>query len=191
MQVKHDENGIHVEIADQGNIFNPLQERTTSLAGDQDNGFGWYIIHEIADQVAFAPKQSKEGWNHLHLFKKYIQEGKQMHLAHSTQENVLIITPEGNSLDANDAADFKDKVSHLITTTDRQQVIFDLSHVQFVDSSGLGVFLSILRLLHKSGGELKLVHLNKSVRTMFELVSMHKIFEIYNTTDEAVRSFNI
>ena len=31
--------------------------------------------------------------------------------------------------------------------------------------------------------------MNKPVRTMFELVSMHKIFEIFNSTDDAVKSF--
>jgi anti-anti-sigma factor len=112
-----------------------------------------------------------------------------MLFAHSTQNNVLIITPEGESLDAQVSPLFKEKVVDLIANNPLNQVVFDLHTLRFIDSSGLGTFLSVLRTLHRKGGELKLACLNKPVLTMFELVSMHKVFEIFNTTEEAVRSF--
>ena len=102
----------------------------------------------------------------------------------------LIITPERESLDAHDAPEFKEKVIDLIEANSLIRVVFDLHQMQFIDSSGLGSFLSVLRVLHSHGGELKLACMNKPVRTMFELVSMHKIFEIFNTKEDAIRSFS-
>ncbi|MBI3736649.1 STAS domain-containing protein, partial [Candidatus Sumerlaeota bacterium] len=58
-----------------------------------------------------------------------------------------------------------------------------------LDSSGLGAILSCLRKLNSVGGDLKLCAMSKPVHTLFELVRMHKIFEIFPTRDEAVRSF--
>ena len=112
-----------------------------------------------------------------------------MQFVHSKKDNILVITPEMDSLDAKDSSEFKSKVIELIQANAVNQVIFDLNKVQFIDSSGLGTFLAILRTLHGSGGELKLSRMNKPIRTMFELVSMHKVFEIFNSTEDAIRSF--
>lgn len=113
-----------------------------------------------------------------------------MDIGYSTKNGVLIIALEGESLDAKDAPLFKEKVLDLISTGNKHQVVLDLQHLNFIDSAGLGSFLSVLRLLNNKGGELKLAGVNKHIRTMFELVSLHKIFEIFNTADEAVSSFN-
>lgn len=114
-----------------------------------------------------------------------------MQLAEDIKEGVLIITPQVDSLDANDTTEFKEKVHLLIKKHEIARVVIDLHHVQFIDSSGLGAFLSLLRSLHAHGGELKLACMNKQIRTLFELVSMHKVFEIFNTTADAASSFSI
>lgn len=113
-----------------------------------------------------------------------------MEFDHKMQDQVLIIIiPSGASLDARETRDFKEKMMELITQNAASSVVVDMQGLQFIDSSGLGAFLSILKILHMEGGELKLSNLNKSIRTIFELVSMHKVFEIYNSTEDAVLSF--
>jgi anti-anti-sigma factor len=183
------QDGILFELSDQGRDFNPAEVREPSWKGDQTNGFGCYIIREIADRITYIHKESEQGWNHLRIFKHYVPKGASMQLAYSTQDNILIISPQEDVLDANDASEFKAKVIDLIHQDNYKQVIFDLQHLNFVDSSGLGALLSVLRALHSRGGVLKLACLSKPLRTMFELVSMHKIFDIFNSIDEAVKSF--
>jgi anti-anti-sigma factor len=112
-----------------------------------------------------------------------------MQLTPSKVGDVLVIQATIDNLDASNATDFKETVLKLIKESSLHQVVIDLHAVQFIDSSGLGSFLGILRSLQSEGGELKLASLNKSIRTLFELVSMHKIFEIFNSTDDATRSF--
>lgn len=112
-----------------------------------------------------------------------------MEIEHAIVNDILVITLGADRLDAKDAAQFKQSVLNLINKTEKHQVVFDLNKLNFIDSSGVGIFLSILRFLNSRGGELKLAGITQPVRTILELVSMHKIFEIFKTADEAVGSF--
>jgi anti-sigma B factor antagonist len=69
------------------------------------------------------------------------------------------------------------------------KVVFDLTRLRFVDSSALGAFISCLRKLNARGGDLKLCGMSKQVRGVFELVRMHRVFEILGTREDAVRAF--
>lgn len=103
--------------------------------------------------------------------------------------DVAVATVPGEDLDASNAADFKRAMAPVVEANTR--VVIDLSGLRFVDSSGLGAFISFLRKLNAKGGDLKLCGLSKQVRAVFELVRMHRVFEILSTTEEAVRAFGI
>ena len=182
------EDGITIELADQGEAFNPSEVSEPSLAGDRYNGFGVYMIRDIADHIVYSPKDSESGWNRLHIYKEYLR-GVPMDLQHAKEDDVLIVTLQGQSLDAREAPKFKDMVTALIDTESTENLVFDLTDLQFIDSSGLGSFLSVLRHVNNRGGDLKLACMTKPIRTMFEVVRMHKLFEVFNSTDDALRSF--
>src|ERR1700690_2879272 len=92
-----------------------------------------------------------------------------------------------NELDASNSADFKRDVAPLLESTTK--LVFDLSRLRFVDSSGLGAFISCLRKLNAKGGDLKLCGMSKQVRGVFELVRMHRVFDILGTKEDAIRAF--
>jgi anti-sigma B factor antagonist len=100
---------------------------------------------------------------------------------------VTIVVLPGEQLDASNAKEFKRDMAPLLEPC--RKVVFDLAELRFVDSSGLGAILSSLRQLNARGGDLKLCGMSKPVRALFELVRMHKIFEIHGTKDEALRAF--
>lgn len=112
-----------------------------------------------------------------------------MEFSHAVQNNILVITPKGENLDATTASAFKEKILDLINQTGLTKVIVDLSQLRFIDSSGLGAFLAIQRTLNKLGGTLKLAYVNRPIQTMFEIVSMHRIFDIFTNVEDAVKSF--
>jgi anti-sigma B factor antagonist len=101
---------------------------------------------------------------------------------------VTIVTFPGEYLDASVVKEFKEDIARVIEGNGRK-VVFDISRLQFIDSSGLGAILSCLRKLNGAGGDLKLCGMTKPVRALFELVRMHRIMDIYNTRDEAVSAF--
>jgi anti-sigma B factor antagonist len=64
-----------------------------------------------------------------------------------------------------------------------------MSHLNFVDSSGCGAILSCLRQMTAKGGDLKITGLQNQVRTLFEMIRLHRIIDIHDSRDEAIRSY--
>jgi anti-sigma B factor antagonist len=101
-------------------------------------------------------------------------------------DGILVAHLNEDALDASNAKEFKSRVAGMVSPG--ATLLFDLSALTFVDSSGLGALLSCLRLSNASGGALKLYAMVKPVRALFEMVRMHRVFEIFNTQEEAIRS---
>lgn len=118
---------------------------------------------------------------------EYGAEGFPMQFMKTHIEDVAIVVLPSEHLDANNSKEFKADIAAVLESEKR--VVFDMSGVRFCDSSGLGAILSCLRKLNESGGDLKVFGMNKSVRALFELVRMHRIVDIVNTQEEALRSF--
>lgn len=110
-----------------------------------------------------------------------------MDFSTETVNGVTVVTLQVETLDASNAKAFKTGLAAVLAPG--AKLIFDMKGVRFVDSSGLGALLSCLRQVHSSGGDLKLCDMAKAVRALFELVRMNRIFEIYNSRDEALRSY--
>jgi anti-sigma B factor antagonist len=102
--------------------------------------------------------------------------------------NVLVLELTVDSLDASNVRKLKEAVADLIGASNR--VVLDLSGLKFVDSSGLGVMLSCLRNVRERNGDLRLCSMTPTVRSLFELMRMHRVFNIYETKDEAVNAFD-
>jgi anti-sigma B factor antagonist len=110
-----------------------------------------------------------------------------MEVAMEKVSNVAVAAVPGDELDASNVAEFKRDIAPILQV--ETEVVLDLSRLRFVDSSGMGAILSCLRQLRAKGGDLKLCGMTRPVRTVFELVRMHRIFDIYTTPQEAVRAF--
>ena len=104
------------------------------------------------------------------------------------ENDVLVIELREDNLDASNVRELKDTVQSMMHPHGR--VVLDMSGVKFVDSSGLGALISCLRLLNGRKGDFRLCAMSKSVRALFELMRMHRVFNIHDTCEEAVRSFS-
>ena len=77
-----------------------------------------------------------------------------------------------------------------ILEADRPRVVFDCSRVQQVDSAGVELLLRCLKEAMKRDGDLKLAAIYAQAATILELVRGDRLFEIFETSDEAARSFH-
>ena len=102
--------------------------------------------------------------------------------------DVMVVLPQGDSLDASNAKEFKKSMESVVQENPR--IVLDMSGLKFVDSSGLGALLSCLRQVNRQNGDMKLCGLSNSVRALIELVRMHRIFDIFNSKEEAVEAFH-
>jgi anti-sigma B factor antagonist len=110
-----------------------------------------------------------------------------MEIAVQQMDGVAVATIPVDDLDASNVGDFRRDIAPVLEAHPR--VVLDLSRVRFVDSSGLGAFISCLRKLNAAGGDLKLCGMSRPVRAVFELVRMHRVFDIFSTREAAVRAF--
>ncbi len=110
-----------------------------------------------------------------------------MELAVEQVADVTIVEIPVDELDASNTGELKHDITPIVEATNK--LVIDLTRLRFVDSSGLGALLSCLRQLTAKGGDLKLCGMPKQVRAVFELVRMHRIFNIYPTREEAIRAF--
>ena len=110
-----------------------------------------------------------------------------MNIAMKKADGVVLIELPGRALDASNARDFKAATTALLKQG--AKLVIDMGKLEFVDSTGLGALVFCLRQAHDAQGEIKLCQLTKPVRALFELVRMHRVFEIFNTAAEAEKSY--
>ncbi|MDD5495770.1 MAG: STAS domain-containing protein [Candidatus Omnitrophica bacterium] len=69
-----------------------------------------------------------------------------------------------------------------------KKILCDFSQTEYISSIGLSVLLSVAKRLQKVGGELVLCSLKSFVLQVFEMTSFTKIFKIYKSQEEALKS---
>lgn len=98
-------------------------------------------------------------------------------------DSPFVVTPRGRRLDTHVASELRDTLAQLIAAG-RRRLIVNLEHVQVIDSSGLGVFVTAYRLLGDRG-TMQVCGLAEPVRAMFELTRLDRVIEIVKIPAEA------
>lgn len=90
---------------------------------------------------------------------------------------LCVIRPEGDRLTALGANAFRQEALALIDSGSTR-IIIDLSDVRFVDSSGLGAIVGLLKKVGNRG-EVVVCGLGDAVRQMFRVTRMERVFQIF------------
>jgi len=98
------------------------------------------------------------------------------------QENVLRVDVEGR-LVAAVAPQLREEV--LAKMNDGTNVLFDLSRMVHIDSSGLGVLVQILQKAKAGGGKVVLAALQSGPKIVFDITKVSRVFEIVPTVEDA------
>ncbi len=106
-----------------------------------------------------------------------------MKLKSSTVNGVITVTVQENRIDAASALQFKERMREM-TQGPSARVILDLGQVQFLDSSGLGAVVAVMKLLAPDR-KLELSSLTTTVEKVFRLTRMDTIFTIHPRPDLA------
>ena len=104
------------------------------------------------------------------------------------QQGDIKVLQCGGSLDADTVASFKKIVYELVDEGSNRFVV-DMSHLDFVDSMGLGVLISLLRRVRQREGDVKVSGLSDEVKTIFEITRLHRLFDVCADADAAVKKF--
>ena len=69
-------------------------------------------------------------------------------------------------------------------------MIINLGQVSYISSSGIRIFVGMVRELGRQGRKLKLCNITAPVKKVFDVVELLDLFEVYNSEEEAVKSLD-
>ena len=91
-------------------------------------------------------------------------------------DGVTVVGVDGE-LTVGNRGDFKSVVLEQLETGERK-FVFDFATSSYIDSSGLGVLVSLSKKIRENSGGLRLAGLNEDLLTLFELTKLDTLFQI-------------
>lgn len=89
-------------------------------------------------------------------------------------------------LDHHNAVNIREEIDRRFSASGAKNMIFNLEHLQFMDSSGLGILIGRYKTVSAIGGKIAIVSPSVHTKRLIVLAGVHKIIPIYNTLEEAV-----
>jgi anti-sigma B factor antagonist len=104
----------------------------------------------------------------------------------STHSTRTVVTVSGE-IDLATQGQLRNRLNDLVVAG-QVDLVLDLSGVSFVDSTGLGALIGTRRRVHAFHGSLALVIPDESVRKVFTITGLEKVFAIHDTLAAALAS---
>ncbi len=102
------------------------------------------------------------------------------------EQNIGIIVPEGDIVFENSNPLKKEVKKKVGEEEEIEKLIIDLSRVSYLDSSGVGFIISLLKFMRERQGEVVLTDLNDKVKRVFELTKLDGIIDTYDDREKAM-----
>jgi anti-sigma B factor antagonist len=105
-----------------------------------------------------------------------------------SSKSPVIVMEAPEKLNHSEAQAFLAELQPLLQS-DRPRVVLDCSQVQHMDSAGIEMLLSCMAEAMKRDGDIKLASLSPASAAILELMRVDRLFEVFDTAEEATRSF--
>lgn len=113
--------------------------------------------------------------------------GNNFEILEKMKDDVQILEILGE-LDALVAPKLKETFNRLIEK-DIVKYVVDFKGLVHINSLAMGILRGKLQVVREMGGDIKIANLSSHIGTIFETIGLDEIFEIYDTTEEAIKSF--
>lgn len=91
-----------------------------------------------------------------------------------------VVQPSGH-INAENAAALKHQLAEVVSSDHCSALLVDMSQVESLDSAGLMIFVSMLTLAQRLGKQFGLVSISPSVRIVFELTQLDRVFQLLDS----------
>src|SRR5262245_55811963 len=91
-------------------------------------------------------------------------------------------------LDLTSAGETKQYLVDVVAGGQRRLVV-DMAEVEFVDSSGLGSIVGVLKAARQAGGDLRIARPTGQLRSVLELTMLDRVLRPYETVEEALTGY--
>ena len=110
-----------------------------------------------------------------------------MNIVKVLYKDALIITMEGDLIGENVGPDILEVVNHAIEN-ESKKVIIDLNGIRYMNSSGIGVLITVHSKMKNIGGQVVLVNPNEQIVKILDLTKLSQVFEIVESIEIAKES---
>lgn len=104
------------------------------------------------------------------------------------QKSPLVISLYGDLVDRDECRDMTRLVEEACEEGNAW-IIFELSDLRVMNSTGLNVLIHALTLARKSGGEVLVCGLNEKVKKLFIITKLNTIFKVHETEEDALIAY--
>jgi len=111
-----------------------------------------------------------------------------MRLSDHEQDGVVVLVPKGKIMGGPDASLLHDKLYEFIEVG-KKKVVIDLSKVDWMNSTGLGILISGYTTLRNNDGELKLANVTEKIQSLLTITKLVTVFESHDSVEAATKSF--
>ena len=102
--------------------------------------------------------------------------------------NVSVIDVAGRITLGEGAAALRETLRDMVAKN-QNKILLNLGDVTYIDSSGIGELVSAYTTVANTGGQLKLLNLNKRVKDLLQITKLYTVFEVKEDEADAIRSF--
>ena len=95
-----------------------------------------------------------------------------------------LVVELGGEIDHHSAVAVRTEIDAEIKNLAPRKTVIDLSDIDFMDSSGLGLIMGRYNLMQKLGGELTVRNPNRRIVDIFELAGLGRIVKVEKKNEE-------
>ncbi|MDO8682865.1 MAG: STAS domain-containing protein [Armatimonadota bacterium] len=93
----------------------------------------------------------------------------------------------GGELDAYTCSRLRDTMIEVIEDGS-PTIVVSMMKVEYIDSSGLGTLVGGLKRASEKDGKIVIVCTNPQIRKVFEITGLVRVFQLFETEDEAIQA---
>jgi anti-anti-sigma factor len=112
-----------------------------------------------------------------------------LQLSTRNKGGAVIVDCSGRLVHGEETSALREMVGKLITQ--HRQIVLNFADVTYMDSSGLGLLVSLHASAQKAGAVIKLAALNANIEDLLQLTRVAMVLEIAKSADEAAASFAV
>lgn len=112
-----------------------------------------------------------------------------MKYQHHIEDSVFVLTLKGDLIGENKGPELMELANEQVNNNIKLCAI-DISEVRFINSSGIGVLITLLTKFRNADGEVVLINPSDQVKKLLIITKLNAIFTIVNTREEAFQELN-
>jgi anti-sigma B factor antagonist len=101
--------------------------------------------------------------------------------------DIVVLEVSGKIMGGEEATMFHGKI-HEYINHNKKNVVVDLAKVDWMNSVGLGMLISAMTTVKNAGGQFVLANITK-IETILTITRLIKVFDVYDSREEAMKSF--